>query len=94
MDDVESVDFFSDESLVEDPYPYFDRLRSACPVRRIQHHGVVAVTGYEEATEIYRDPDDVLVVQLGRRARSRSSRSPSRATTSATSSRARATSSR
>jgi cytochrome P450 len=56
MDDVESVDYFSDESLVEDPYPYFDRLRSACPVRPIGHHGVVAVTGYDEAAEIYRDP--------------------------------------
>ncbi len=55
MDDVESVDFFSDQSLVEDPYPYFERLRSACPVLPILHHGVVAVTGYDEATEIYRD---------------------------------------
>ncbi|HEY8217471.1 MAG TPA: cytochrome P450 [Acidimicrobiia bacterium] len=57
MDDLESIDFFSDESLVEDPYPYFERLRSACPVLPLPHLGVVAVTGYDEAAEIYRDPN-------------------------------------
>ena len=56
MEDLDSVDFFSDESLVEDPYPYFERLRSACPVLLLPHLGVVAVTGYDEASEIYRDP--------------------------------------
>ena len=29
--DWETIDFFTDESLVEDPYPYFDELRSAVP---------------------------------------------------------------
>jgi cytochrome P450 len=53
----DSVDFFTDESLLEDPYPYFDHLRSRCPVVPTPHHGVVAVSGYEEATEIYRDID-------------------------------------
>ncbi len=56
-DDWQTIDFFSDESLVEDPYPYFEQLRSACPVQRLPHHGVVAVTGYDEATEVYRDVD-------------------------------------
>jgi len=55
MRDVDAVDFFSDESLVEDPYPYFEQLRSACPVVPIPP-GVLAVTGYDEATEVYRDP--------------------------------------
>jgi cytochrome P450 len=54
--DFETVDFFSDPSLLEDPYPYFDHLRSKCPVTRIQN-GVVAVSGYDEATEVYRDID-------------------------------------
>jgi cytochrome P450 len=56
MDDVGAIDFFSDESLVEDPYPYFEQLRARCPVLPIPPYGVVAVTGYDEATEIYRDP--------------------------------------
>ena len=55
MSDWESIDFFSDESILEDPYPYFEQLRAECPVVAIPHHGVVAVTGYEEAGEIYRD---------------------------------------
>ncbi|HET6949357.1 MAG TPA: cytochrome P450 [Acidimicrobiales bacterium] len=55
MSDWQTIDFFSDQSLVEDPYPYFDELRSACPVQSLRHLGVVAVTGYDEATEVYRD---------------------------------------
>ena len=54
-DDFDQIDFFSDPSLVDDPYPYFEYLRAKCPVTPIPHHGVVAVTGYEEACDIYRD---------------------------------------
>jgi len=57
MEDWTTIDFFSDESLVEDPYPYFEQLRAACPVQALPHHGVVAVTGYDEANEVYRDVD-------------------------------------
>jgi len=57
MSTYETVDFFSDDSLVEDPYPYFDELRAAGPVLLLPHLGVVAVTGYEEAHEVYRDPE-------------------------------------
>jgi cytochrome P450 len=53
--DWETIDFFSDEPLVENPYPYFEQLRSTCPVLPLRHLGVVAVTGYDEATEVYRD---------------------------------------
>ena len=57
MSDFESVDFFADESLTEDPYPYFEQLRAVCPVLPLPHLGVVAVTGYEESTEVYRDKE-------------------------------------
>ena len=57
MSDWKTIDFFTDESLVEDPYPYFEELRSACPVLPLPHLGVVAVTGYDEACEVYRDTD-------------------------------------
>jgi cytochrome P450 len=53
--DYDSIDFFSDQSLVEDPYPYFDHLRSQCPVLPTDPHGVMAVSGYDEAVEIYLD---------------------------------------
>ena len=57
MSDWQTIDFFLDESLVEDPYPYFDGLRSACPVLPLPHLGVVAVTGYDEVSEVYRDTE-------------------------------------
>jgi cytochrome P450 len=53
----ETIDFFNDDALVENPYPYFEALRSECPVLPLRHLGVVAVTGYDEATEVYRDTD-------------------------------------
>src|ERR1700759_431810 len=66
MTTFESIDFFTDPSLVPDPYPYFDYLRSQNPVLRLPHYGVVAVTGYAEATEIYKDPETFSnIVALG-----------------------------
>jgi cytochrome P450 len=55
LSDWRTTDFFFDESLVEDPYPYFEQLRSECPVLALPHLGVVAVTGYDESNEVYRD---------------------------------------
>jgi cytochrome P450 len=55
MSDWQTIDFFFDESLVEDPYPYFEDLRAACPVLPLPHLGVVAITGYDETNEVYRD---------------------------------------
>jgi len=57
MSDWTTINYFDDESLVEDPYPYFDDLRSQCPVLPLPHLGVVAVSGYDEANEVYRDTD-------------------------------------
>ena len=55
-DRLRTVDFFTDESLVPDPYPYFDHLRSKCPVTQATPFNVLAVTGYEEAMAVYKDP--------------------------------------
>jgi cytochrome P450 len=52
---LETADFFTDTALVSDPYPYFDALRSRCPVHPVTHPGVVAVTGYDEAVQVYKD---------------------------------------
>jgi cytochrome P450 len=56
VDGIDSIEYFTDQSLVEDPYPYFEELRAEGPVLPLPHLGVVAVTGYDEAFEIYRDP--------------------------------------
>ncbi|HEY4397667.1 MAG TPA: cytochrome P450 [Acidimicrobiia bacterium] len=55
MSDFAEVDFFTDDSLVADPYPYFDSLRDRCPVQPEQHHRVMMVTGYDEAIAVYHD---------------------------------------
>src|SRR5437867_5741852 len=55
MPDFDAIDFFRGDELVADPYPYFDHLREACPVQPERHHGVVMVTGYEEAIAVYHD---------------------------------------
>ncbi|WP_406444682.1 cytochrome P450 [Streptomyces sp. NBC_00631] len=57
MKDFEAIDFFRDEKVVADPYPYFDALRGQCPVRRENHHDVMMVTGYDEALQVYNDTD-------------------------------------
>jgi cytochrome P450 family 150 subfamily A5 len=55
MSEFDSIDFFQGRELVDDPYPYFDYLRSQCPVKSEPHHGVTMVTGYEEAVSVYAD---------------------------------------
>lgn len=55
MTDYESTNFFTDQSLLADPYGYFDHLRSKCPVLDQPDQGVVAVTGHQEALAVYKD---------------------------------------
>jgi cytochrome P450 len=55
MRDFSEVDFFSDPGLVANPYPYYEYLRRQCPVVHVPSSGVVAVTGYDELNQVYRD---------------------------------------
>ena len=55
MSDVDGIDFFRSGSVLRDPYPYYEQLRSRCPVHREPHQGVVMVTGYDEALAVYHD---------------------------------------
>jgi cytochrome P450 family 150 subfamily A5 len=55
LSDLETTDLFRSEKLLADPYPYYDSLRSRCPVQREPHEGVVLVTGYDEALAVYHD---------------------------------------
>ncbi|TDO11704.1 cytochrome P450 [Mycobacterium sp. BK086] len=56
MPDFDAVDFFTDATLVPDPYPYFDHLRSKCPVTQATPFNVLAVTGYDAALSVYKNP--------------------------------------
>ena len=55
--DFEAIDFFRAGTLYQDPYPYYEYLREHGPVWREPHHGVVMVTGYEEAIRVYHDAE-------------------------------------
>lgn len=57
MNDFEAIDFFRDDAVVTDPYPYLEAVRAQCPVWRERHHDVVMVTGYDEAIAVYNDTE-------------------------------------
>jgi cytochrome P450 family 150 subfamily A5 len=57
VNDFTEMDFFRDERLVENPYPYFEALRQQCPVAREHHHDVTMVTGWDEAIEVFNDAE-------------------------------------
>ena len=61
MSGPENLDFFTDKSLVDDPYSYYEAIRR-CPVWREPTHGVVMVSGYDEAVAAQRDTDQSLSV--------------------------------
>jgi cytochrome P450 len=50
--DPDAIDFFQDPAVVADPYPYLRALRERSPVTREPHHGVMMVTGWEEACAV------------------------------------------
>ena len=54
--EFDAHDFFRSDRFVNDPYAYFDYLREQSPVLREPHQGIVMVTGYNEALEVYNDP--------------------------------------
>ena len=55
MSDFESVNFFKDRGIHDDPYAYYDWLRAQHPVWQERNYGVFMVTGYEEAMAVYND---------------------------------------
>ena len=56
--DFDSVDYFTDPSLVPDPHPYYDHVRSKDPVCCPINNGVLAVTGWEAANSVYKDTEN------------------------------------
>ena len=57
MTNYETVDFYTDTSLLDDPHAYFDFLRSKGPVTRLPYRNVIAVTGYDETVQVMRDTE-------------------------------------
>ena len=55
MADFTTTDYFGDESVAADTYPYFDFLLEGRRVWREPYHGVVMVAGHEEVLAVMRD---------------------------------------
>ncbi len=55
--DLSTTDYFSDDSLIQDPYPYYEFAREQGPVWCEPVRGAFVVTGYEELCTIFRDLD-------------------------------------
>ena len=51
----DGIDFFKGGPIYQDPFPYYEYLRSKGPVWQEPYHGVVMVTGYDEAVSVYQD---------------------------------------
>jgi cytochrome P450 len=51
-------DYFSDPSVLKDPYDYFEEMFSKGPVHQLQSRDIVMVTGYDEALEVLRNTQD------------------------------------
>ena len=62
MTDLSDVDYFTDAATAQDPYGYYEYLRSHGPVYQEPHHGVVAVTGYAEVMSAFKDVDSFSAV--------------------------------
>ena len=51
-------DYFTDLSVLKDPYDYFEEIYAKCPVHQLMDRDVVMVTGFEEALEVLRNTQD------------------------------------
>jgi cytochrome P450 len=58
MSDLGDLNYFTDESLIDDPLPYLNALRAKCPVLREPHYGTLMVTGYEEGLDVFKQGDN------------------------------------
>jgi len=67
MGELDAIDFFTDLSVVNDPVPYFNYLRSKCPVLRKPHHGAMMITGYERGARSIQTSRNLLCVRCNHR---------------------------
>jgi cytochrome P450 len=56
--DFEAIDFFTDSSLADDPYPFLEHVRARGPIVPERHQKTLLVTGYDEIWEVYRNTED------------------------------------
>ena len=60
MESPQERDYFSDLSVLKDPYAFFETIRAHGPVYQSQIHDIVFVTGFAEALEVLNNTADFL----------------------------------
>jgi len=58
MQTLAERDYFSDHSILRDPYAYFEAVREQGPIYRNPDSGIVFVTGFEEILAVLKNTDD------------------------------------
>jgi cytochrome P450 len=58
MQDLADRDYFSDTSILRDPYAYFEAIRAKGPIYQLPGSGTVVVTGFDEILDVLKNTDD------------------------------------
>src|SRR5215218_9177711 len=67
MSDLADLDYFTNTEIAQDPYAYWEYLRSEGPVVPEPNYGVVAVTGYQEVQAAFKDVESFSAINaIGR----------------------------
>lgn len=57
MQDLAERDYFSDHSILKDPYAFFEAVRAKGPIHRLDN-GIVVITGFDEILDVIKNTDD------------------------------------
>ena len=58
MQDLADRDYFSDASILRDPYAYFEAIRAKGPIYQLPGSGIVVVTGFDEILAVLKNTED------------------------------------
>ena len=58
METLAERDYFSDHSILTDPYAYFEAVRARGPIYQLPGSGIVVVTGFDEILEVMKNTAD------------------------------------
>lgn len=58
MQSLEDRDYFTDHSILKDPYAYFEAIRAKGPVYQIPSSGLIVITGFDEILEVLKNTND------------------------------------
>jgi cytochrome P450 len=66
MQALEDRDYFTDHSILKEPYAYFEAVRAKGPIYQLPGSGIIVITGFDEMLEVLKNTEDfssVITVQ-------------------------------